>query len=57
MRLLDWPPYRLTNMAAKRKAFEHGFIAANARDMCDYDWSQIARTMEHFEKASSKPPA
>lgn len=49
MRLLEWPGYGLRTTAAKRTAFESGFIAANARDMDLYPWEQIAQTMERFE--------
>ena len=47
MRLLDH--YKFKSATAKRKAFEAGFIGENARDMNDYDWSRIAKTMEHFD--------
>lgn len=49
MRLLDH--YQFKSSTAKRKAFESGFIAKNARDMHTYDWSLIANSMRFFDNA------
>ncbi|MEK8049600.1 YkgJ family cysteine cluster protein [Ideonella sp. DXS22W] len=47
MRLLDDFEFKTT--AAKRKAFESGFISHNARDMHEFDWTIISKTMQHFD--------
>lgn len=48
MRLLDY--YKFKSTAAKRKAFESGFIVEKARNMHDYDWTNVANTMTHFDE-------
>ena len=50
MRLMDH--YKFKSATAKRKAFEAGFIAQNAREMHEYNWNAIADTMGHFDNAA-----
>jgi uncharacterized protein len=47
MRLLDH--YKFKSVTAKRKAFEAGFIVANAKNMHEFDWTIIAKTMAFFD--------
>jgi Fe-S-cluster containining protein len=47
MRLLD--AFDIKSTAKKQRAFASGFIAANARYMHEYDWNNIARTMDQFD--------
>ena len=37
------------SVTAKRKAFEAGFIVANAKNMHEFDWTIIAKTMAFFD--------
>ena len=49
MRLLDH--WKLGSVGKKKQAFEAGFIHHNAKDMHEFDWTKIAKTMQHFDEA------
>ncbi|MEK7699278.1 MAG: hypothetical protein AAB332_02635 [Planctomycetota bacterium] len=50
MRLLDY--WDIKTKFRKEKAFENGFIVEKSRDMHEYDWKVMARTMEAFENVT-----
>jgi len=47
MKLLDFWGFK--TRLKKERAFEKGFIVEQCRNMHEYDWAQIAKTMELFE--------
>lgn len=46
------PFWEITKPKEQKRAFEAGFIMANSKNMHEYDWTQIHRTMLLFDQRS-----